>query len=299
MLLASDSPPGWPDRDPRPPRIARLIVQPLAVNGEPGGGVRVTGAWTLTSDDPRVMGLSALAVLPGGRLQALSDSGALVTFAKPGGPTQAWVSDLPAGPGYPTFKKYRDSEAMIVDADGLGRLIAFENRHSLWRFEAEGSAKRFPLKLPTGQWSRNKGIEAIVRDPADGSLLLLHEGGHLVLRVSDSPTPEQLPLTGATGGIADAVRLPDGRIVVAVREIGLNGLANKLAWLEPTRTGYRLRNFATLPLGFFDNIEGLAAEQAPDGRTVLWAITDNDGWRRTLLVRMTLDTTKAPARAGA
>jgi hypothetical protein len=46
-------------------------------------------------------------------------------------------------------------------------------------------------------------------------------------------------------------------------------------------------------------VEGLAAEVGSDGRTILWAVTDNDGWRRTLLLRMTLDTTKAPAKTGA
>ena len=65
------------------------------------------------------------------------------------------------------------------------------------------------------------------------------------------------------------------------------------------RGGYRLQPFATLPLGPFDNVEGLAAEVGSDGRTILWAVTDNDGWRRTLLLRMTLDTTKAPAKTGA
>jgi hypothetical protein len=297
LLLASDHPPQLPDRVPRPPRIARLMLEPLALKAKPGDGIRVDGAWTLTADDPRVMGLSALTVLPDGRLQALSDSGALVTFPKPGGAARAMVSELPTGPGYATYKKFRDSEAMVVDADGRGRWIAFENQHSLWRYDGNGRGRRVAVPLPSARWSRNTGIEAMVRD--GGALLLLHEGGRLALRVSGSPFAEQLPLAGATGGIADAARLADERIVVAVREIGLTGLTNKLAWLERTRDGYRLRNFATLPLGTFDNVEGLAAEQAPDGRTILWAITDNDGWRRTVLLRLTLDTTKAPARAGA
>ena len=99
--------------------------------------------------------------------------------------------------------------------------------------------------------------------------------------------------------MADGVRLTDGRIVVAVREIGLAGLTNRLAWLERTRAGYRLRNFAALPLGPADNIDGLAAEVGPDGGTILWAVTDNDGWRRTALLRLTLDTAKAPTEAGA
>ena len=40
-------------------------------------------------------------------------------------------------------------------------------------------------------------------------------------------------------------------------------------------------------------------EPLADGRTRLLAITDSDGWRRTVLLRMTLYTTKAPAEAGA
>ena len=300
LLLASDRPAALPDRQPRPDRIAGLSLEPLPVRSPTGEGLTVTGSWTLTSDDRRVAGLSALAVLPDGRLQALSDSGALVTFAKPGGRgTSASVSELPDGPGYPTFKKYRDSEAMLVSPDGRGRLVAFENQHSLWRYGSAGEASRLPVPLPSARWRKNTGIEAMVADPSDGSLLLLHEGGRELLKLGRSPVPALLPLTGASGGIADAVRLPHGRMVVAVREIGLSGLTNRLAWLERSGAGYRLRNFAALPLGPFDNVEGLAAERMPDGRTLLWAITDSDGWRRTLLLRMTLDTTKAPAEAGA
>jgi hypothetical protein len=261
--------------------------------------VTVTGAWRLTSDDERVMGLSALTVLRGGRLQALSDSGVLVTFAKPGGSSRALVSDLPDGPGYPTFKKFRDSEAMVVDPDGGGRLIAFENQHSLWRYEQGGRAAAVPVALPSRRWKRNTGIEAMVAEPGGGALLLLHEGGGQVLRVTPSRPIKALPLEGATGGIADAVRLPDGRVVVAVREIGWRGLTNRLAWLERAGAAYRLRNFATLPLGPLDNVEGLAVERTADGKLLLWAITDDDGWRRTLLLRLELNTTKAPAGAGA
>lgn len=295
LTLSSDSPRRLPDRVPGPARLAPLCFEKVVVPRDAAIGVTITGAWKLTADDPRVMGLSALAVLADGRLQALSDSGALVTFARTGGPQRAQVTELSDGPGYPTFKRYRDSEAMIVDPDGRGRLVAFENQHSVWRYAANGAAVRLPLGLPSGSWRKNEGIEAMVVDPIDGRLLLLHEGGRQVLRVVDPSRIEQLPLDGATGGIADVIRLPDGRMVAAIREIGLTGLTNRLAWLERTPTGYRLRNFASLPLGPLDNVEGLAAERRSDGRTVLWAITDNDGWRRTLLLRLTLDTTKAPA----
>jgi hypothetical protein len=292
LLLASDHRSDLPDRTPRPARLATLMLEPLPLPRDLGGGLRITDAWTLTSDDPRVFGLSALVVPAGERLQALSDSAVVVTFAKPGGPPRALVSELPDGPGYPTFKRFRDSEAML--AEGGGRLVAFENRHSLWRYENDGTARAVRVHLPTIGWKENKGIEAMVRDPADGALLLLHEGGRELIRITGARQPEVLPLAGATGGIADAVRLPDGRMVVAVREIGLFGLTNRLAWLERSGAGYRLRTFATLPLGMLDNVEGLAAEPGSSGGTLLWAITDSDGWRRSLLVRMEF----APPRRG-
>jgi hypothetical protein len=299
LLLVADRRSEWPDRQPMPDRVVPLRLEPVSVGRDAGSGVAVTGAWRMRADDPRLFGLSALTILPNGRLQALSDAGVLVTFARPGAGTLARFSDLPDGPGFPTFKKGRDSEAMLLDDDDGGRLVSFEFRHSLWHYAADGSARRLPVILPSAGWLVNSGIEAMVREFDGGPLLLIHESGRQVLRLTGSTKPEARALSGATGGIADATRLPDGRIVVAVREAGGLGLNNRLAWLERAGGGYRLRNFATLPLGPFDNVEGLAAEPRPGGGTVIWAVTDNDDWRRTLLLRIELDTTKAPAEAGA
>jgi hypothetical protein len=299
LLLAADRRTAWPDREPMPTRVVELRLEPLGIARQAGGGAKVTGAWRMSADDPRLFGLSALALLGDGRFQALSDSGVLVTFPRPGAGNRAEISDLPSGPGFPTFKRSRDSESMALDADSEGRLVAFEYYHSLWRFDRDGGARVLPVILPSISWKVNSGIEAIVKDPADGMTLLIHEGGREVLRLTGSVIPEPRRLSGATGGIADAVRLPDGRVVVAVREVGLLGLTNRLAWLERTGDNYRLRNFATLPLGAFDNVEGLAAEARRGGGALLWAVTDNDDWRRTLLVRIELDARKAPAEAGA
>jgi hypothetical protein len=297
LLLGSDSRLQLPDRKPRPDRVAALRLEPLRLAPITGQAITVTDAWQLSADDRRIAGLSALAVLPDGRLQALSDSGVLVTFAGRGGTSRALVSELGDGPGYPTFKKYRDAEAMVVDADGGRRFVTFEYQHSLWRFTEEGRGKRVPVQLPSARWKKNSGIEAMVGGAADG-LLLFHEGGRELFRIAASATLSRLPLAGATGAPADAARLPDGRVMVAIREIGPLGLSNRLAWLERAQRGYRLRNFAILPLGQLDNVEGLAAEPMAGGGTRLWAITDNDGWRRTLLLRMELDP-PASAEVGA
>jgi hypothetical protein len=235
-----------------------------------------------------------------GGLLALTDSGVLVDLPKPEVRRPARFRDLATGPGYPTFRKYRDSEALLLlsEAKAPGTttvVVSFEHRHSLYWYREDGQLGS--LRLPRLRWPSNKGAEALTHD-GRGNLLVIGEQGRDILLGRPGRLVRR-PLKGATGGVADAVRLPDGRWVVAVREFGLSGLTNRLAWLTRDSSGYRLNNFATLPLGSLDNVEGLAAEPGPGGSTILWAVTDNDGWRRTLLLRLVLDTTKAPANAGA
>lgn len=232
---------------------------------------------------------SELAQRSGGRpgLLALTDSGAIVELPRPGEGRIGWFRDLPDGPGYPNFRLYRDSEAVVAEGDSL--LVTFETRHSLWRFGHDGGIAR--MRLPARGWSTNKGVEAMVRDRA-GRLLLMPEASDWLLRLTPGRGLERIALEGRTGGIAEATRLPDGRIIVAVREVDFGGLTNRLAWLEAEGAGYRLRPVATLPLGLLDNVEGLVAEPGPDGSTTLWAVTDDDGWRRSLMLRMEI----APSR---
>ncbi|MCW3797949.1 esterase-like activity of phytase family protein [Sphingomonas sp. BN140010] len=280
LVLARDVREQAPDRVPEAARLAGIRFQPLALTGGSGGEVRLVGAWKVSADDPRLAGLSALAVQPGGLL-ALADSGWLVDLPRPGAGAVARFRDLPAGPGPGTFKKNRDSEALAATGDGWW--VTFEYRHSLWRFTPDWGSGRQLASLRRFHWPVNMGVEAIVRT-ADGRWLLLPENGRYVLEATGTGLRRRT-ITGATGGIADATRLPDGRVVVAVREIGW-GIANRLAWLEAAGADFRLRPFARLPLGWLDNVEGLAAEPLPGGRTRLWAITDNDGWRRTLLLEL-------------
>ena len=282
LPLARDARERAPDRVAMPPRTAAIRYTAVTLPPDAGGGVRVVGAWRVAADDPRLAGLSALATRPGGLL-ALADSGWLIDLPRPGAGTVGRFRDLPTGPGPANFKKNRDSEALAATADGWW--VTFEFRHSLWRFTADWRSGRQLASLRPYRWRVNTGVEGIVQTP-DGRWLLLPENGRYVLEATAAGLRRR-PLRGATGGIADAARLPDGRMVVAVREVDW-GIVNRLAWLTPAGAGYRLQPFATLPLGLLDNVEGLTAEPLPGGRTRLWAVTDNDGWRRTLLLELEL-----------
>jgi len=289
LLAARDSRDRAPDRVPMPERTVAVQFAPLDL-GAAAGPVRLSGAWQVSAADPRFFGLSALVTSPGQPLLAVSDSGVLVDLPRPGTGTTVRLRDLPAGPGFPTFKKYRDSEALLAEPAGM--TVTFEFRHSLWTYPVGGKPRRFAL--PSAKWSNNAGIEAMVRWGPD-SLMLMPEDEDFILLFRAGGGSRRVPLSGRTGGIADATRLPDGRIVVAVREIGPGGISNRLAWLQREGAGFRLVGFAHLPLGPLDNVEGLAAEPMPGGATRLWAVTDNDGWRRTLLLRMEL-TAESPRR---
>lgn len=291
-LLHGDRRDDFPDRFPAPPRATVVTATALPLRWEAPPGWRLTGSWTLTSPDPRFAGLSALRLLPDRRLLALTDSAVLVAFPRPDEGKRAVLRDLPDGPGYPTFRRFRDSEAMLMHGGQL--LVAFENRHSLWFY---GRGAPVQVGLPGEGWKRNAGVEAMVM-LRDG-LLLLPEESDQALLLGPTGDRQWLTLQGRGGGIADAAALPDGRVMVAVREITWRGIRNRLALLGRSRDGLHLRTVATLPLGPVDNVEGLAAEPLPGGRIRLWAVTDNDGWRRTILLRLELDTPKAPAGAEA
>lgn len=271
---------GMPSRQPLPDRVASVRYQPLEVPGS-------AGAWTVSVNDPRFGGASALA-LDGSRLLTLTDSGVVVSLPKPGRGDRAWLHDLPDGPGSPHERRWRDSEALLQDRSGSW-WVAFENRHSLWRYDRGFTRVEAAAPLdPRRNWALNEGVEALIAD-GPGRLLLLPEDGTELLRLSPHGFA-RTQLHRAQGEIADAARLPDGRVLVLVRQAGMTGLVNHLGELSRQRDGGRVRLLWRIPVGALTNMEGLAAERLPSGVMRLWLISDNDfsDLRRTVLLAVDL-----------
>lgn len=258
-----------PSRWPEPDRTATGRANEVLV------GTGLLG-WRLTAGDKRFGGLSAL-VARNGELVALTDSGVVVRFAPPARAGRIVISlhDLPAGPGSPLRKAFRDSESLLADPAGGGWWVGFETRHSLWRFDSsfQRVLEARPLKV---DWPSNKGGEALAA-ASDGSVMVLPElggkadGGSLV----------------APAWTSDATRMPDGRLVLLVRRPSLRGFANELR-IAPGR-GKPARRIA-LDVGALDNMEGVAAAPLPEGGTRLWIVSDDNfrPWMRTLLVALDL-----------
>lgn len=271
-----------PDRDERADARADIHFTPVKLARDAALPLRVAGAWRLTSTEPRLGGVSALAI-DRGQLIALTDAGVVIRLPRPGRGRVAEFRDLPDGPGRARYKAGRDSEALARDAAGRGWWVAFENRHSIWLFNHDFTRVERRIGLGGLGWRANMGAEGALSRP--GGLVLLPESGDELVRIGPADAIERIDLVNPYGRLADVTTLPDGRIVVLARSFSPAGFSSRLLLLE----GMRLTPIATLRLGRLDNPEALAAETMPGGVTRIWLMTDNDFRRRVPTLLIALD----------
>ncbi len=272
-----------PNRADRPAAVAAVGFAPIRLDAGGFAPLKLIGAWTVTVADDRFGGVSALAV-DQGRLLALTDSGTLISLPKPGRGAQGSVRDLPSGPGSAGFKRNRDGEALASDPGGRGWWVAFENTDQLWLYDRGFRTALARFDLGSKPWGVNQGVEAMVL--AKNRMLLFPENGGQALVVG-SGRLETRRLRNPFGRLSDAVRLPDGPVLLVGRKLGLAGFDNRLLRLDVD--GMTVSRFASLGMRRRDNVEAIAAEPHAGG-TRLWLMTDNDFRPRkaTLLVALEL-----------
>jgi hypothetical protein len=265
---------GEPNRFPLPPASVPLHFERLTIAADAASPLRIAGAWRLTADDPRFGGLSALAI-DHGELLALSDSGVLARFASPSaGPAIVRIYEFPGGPGSPRFKVNRDSESLVRDATGRGWWVGFETRNQLRLFNPGFTRTLGTIDFGEDRWPENLGIEAMIAGTGD-RLMLVPELAHEVVTVANGRARSE-PLTGVGSKISDMARLPDGEMLVLLRDIGPTGFQISLGALVKRADGWRVERRVPLHLGLFGNFEGVAVERRGDGGTRLWLITDDN-----------------------
>ena len=265
---------GEPNHFPLPPASVPIHFERFAIAADAASPLRIAGAWRLTTDDPRFGGLSALAI-DHGELLALSDSGVLARFARPSvGPAIVRISELPGGPGSPRFKVNRDSESLVRDAAGRGWWVGFETRNQLRLFDPGFTRTLGTIDFGEDRWPENLGIEAMIAGTGE-RLILVPELAHGVVTVANGRARSE-PLTGVGSKISDMARLPDGEMLVLLRDIGPTGFRTSLGALVKRADGWRVERRVPLYLGMFANFEGIAVERRGDGGTRLWLITDDN-----------------------
>ncbi|RDV07288.1 esterase-like activity of phytase family protein [Sphingorhabdus pulchriflava] len=274
------------------------------------GALTFLNAWELRSDNSDFGGISALAVIGDSRFLAVSDAGTLIgfTLGKSDRMEDSFIAVLPGAYGENVDYRDRDSEGMTYDATSGQIWISYEARHAVRRLSPSlgriDGTKRLTF---TKGWKANGGIEAIAR-LRDGRFVLFSEthqradGSNSAYIYSGDPIeagsqPKQFGYRAPEGyRPTDATTLPDGRLLILNRRIGLpDGFSAKLALLDPVAIAadkaIAPQVIATLasPL-LVDNMEGLAITHE-DGRIIVWMISDNNftALQRTILMQFALD----------
>ena len=292
-----------------PPAIDRrqiLSVTPLETGTVLAGKLEVAGAWQLESPNHHFGGYSALLALPDGNLFAASDGGRMLRFAPPDGPGGAAEFDH--------FAVRKKSDRALRDLEGLtrdpasGKMWAvYEGRNMILRLDPDFRRTGAVRPAAMRNWPGNAGPEAIVR-LADGRFVVLSEGsprwfarGLPALLFPGDPVsgaePAEFTFVPPRGyRPVDAALLPDGRVLVLVRQVRWRlppRFAAKLVVADPAsiRPGRRWSGAtvaeidAPLPT---DNYEGLAVEPQENGRAAVWLISDDNRahYQRTLLLKL-------------
>ena len=154
----------------------------------------------------------------------------------------------------------------------------------LWPHDASDAAVTHDLTYT------NTGDEDVTLD-----LAVTDTSGAFALGASSVTVPAGAKATVPVSGDPQAVDVGRhvGYVVGTDASTGEPVTRTSVALLKEDER-YELRPFGTVPLGPFDNLEGVAAERRADGRTRLWLVTDNDfsERRRTLLIAVDVPATK-------
>lgn len=295
-----------------------IALRPLSLDPAHPGPRRVgelifLNAWELGSNNEDFGGVSALAALADGRFIGVSDAGTLIGFGltRDDRMDRPFIAPLPDSRGAQATYKDRDSEGITYDPATGQFWVSFEANHAIRRFSRSFARSTGTFRPPEMQdWPSNKGAESIIR-LVDGRFVVIAESledddTHQALIFSGDPVEPGTNIMRFTyrppAGyrVTDGVQLPDGRLVILNRWVGLpNGFAAKLAIIDPASVTkddkVEGKVIATLaaPL-LVDNMEGIAVSHE-GANTLIWLISDNNFsiFQRTLLMKFRLSERRA------
>lgn len=309
-----------------PSNSQNIAMRPLPLDPAHPGPRRVgelifLNAWELGSRNEDFGGFSALAALPDGRFVGVSDAGTLIGFGLTSNDEtdRPFIAPLPDSQGPQVTYEDRDSEGVAYDPGSGQFWVSYEAKHAIRRFSrsfARSTGIIRPYEMQS--WPSNKGAETIIR-LADGRFIIISESleddsTHQALLFSGDPVEYGTAVSRFTyrppAGyrVTDGVQLPDGRLMILNRRVGLpNGFAAKLALVDPTIiskgetvAGKVVATLST-PL-LIDNLEGIAVS-AKGHDTIIWLISDDNFsvFQRTLLMKFKLSerTKKKPEAVAA
>jgi len=272
------------------------------------------GGLEVRSDDDRFGGISGLMVAEdGASLMAVTDTGHWLTASlsyRDG--DLSGISDLtlaplrdPDGASVAGSKRLGDAEAMTALPDGR-IAVAFERRHRVWAYDVtakgfDAAAQPIRISPQLKDAVNNKGLEALASLP-DGSLLAITEatmaadneiaGWRVIDGTATDVNLKRIPPFDLT----DMALLPSGDLLTLERRFStLGGVgaqirripASALEDKGPLDGDILYRSSAGQTV---DNMEGIAVRETPDGRTLVYVVSDDNfnPLQRTLLLMFEL-----------
>lgn len=268
------------------------------------------GGLVVRSDDSEFGGISGLIIsADGSSMMAVTDTGYWLTASLThkddalsgiGKLTLAPMLD-PDGQSIVGNKRQGDAEAMTLLPDGR-IAVSFERNHRVWAYDLtlsgfDATAQPINISPDLKDAVNNKGLEALASLP-DGSLLAITEGTMATedqikgWRVSNGKATDVTLRRIAPFYLTDIALLPSGDLLTLERRFStLGGVgaqirrikADALDRAAPLDGDIIYRSTAGQTV---DNMEGISVRTAPDGRTFVYVVSDDNfnPLQRTLLL---------------
>ncbi len=308
-----------PPAPPSTPRAIEVFAKPVSVflpgsEDKQFGPLTFLGGLVLTSSEPAFGGLSGFVLSQeDNSFLMVTDAGAMLSGTldlegeRPTGLSNVKITALKDDKGRLLAQRGRgDAESLTLSADAA--YIGLETINEVWRFARPPMGRngtRVQLPPDVRKLRRNQGLETLVyvpQGPLKGALIGigeagLKEGGDLPGFIIGGAKPGSFTIRkSGPFNATDATLAPDGTLYLLERHF---------SWF--TGVMMQIRRFALADirpgavvsgeiLGTFnsryeiDNMEGISATTAPDGRTLLTLVSDNNFSviQRTLLLRFAL-----------
>jgi hypothetical protein len=307
IFLAIGPVPGTTQRLWQDVRTESVAARPLDFPAQKAGMMRFVRGWHLVSPHGRFGGFSAVAKIGPDRFQLVGDNGwwTRLTLGADGRVSGVRIGLLPMPGGQRNRKALSDVEALHVDPASGRSWMALEGVNEVRRYDAALARIQSRARLPAPRWSANSGPEAMARLD-DGRWLIFSEnadddprGTEALILAGDPAVPGTRAVrffydSQGKGLVSDAAVLPDGRLLLIHRRLGLRPVfTTVIAVADPADIGpdavLTSRTIGRVPAALADNFEGAAI--ASDGdRIFLWLVSDDNfnRWQRSLLLQFEL-----------
>lgn len=292
--------------------VKNIAIDPIDLGPPPPGLLRLTGSWRMTSEHGWFGGFSSLVEGPARTLIAGTDRGFLLGLDLAGDQPRAIRDSFRyVGVSGRGRKEYVDMEAITRDPATGTLWASFENDNLVMRFAPDGTRTVYaPPEMAA--WRASSGPETMER-LADGRFLILSEGlddsgsvDRPALLYPRDPLGTGKPLAfrfncRAAYAPVDAAQLPDGRILILLRQVRYTIPATFDAVImiaDPASIGasrhWRGEVIQRLEgSGFGENFEGIGFVPDPSDprKGSIWVVADDNFsvFQRSLLVRFALD----------